>query len=116
MGLDIKALARGALEEKFDIEVDKVINNIMDPNTSFKQKRKVTITLEFTPKDEQRDFVDVLVNATSIVAPYGPIKTAIIIGKENGEYAAEEINRGQIPGQTSLEDNDKVIQMNKEAN
>lgn len=31
--------ARGAIMEQVDIEVGKIVQNILDPNTSYKKKR-----------------------------------------------------------------------------
>ncbi|MGE7919526.1 ATP-dependent Clp protease proteolytic subunit [Viridibacillus sp. NPDC093762] len=40
--LDLNTFANGALAEKANTELQRVIENIADPNTSFKSKRKVT--------------------------------------------------------------------------
>ena len=39
-------MARGAFEERVDYEMDKVIQNILDPNTKATAKRKITLTIE----------------------------------------------------------------------
>ena len=38
----ILEMARGAIIEQFDVEVGKVINNILDPNTEPAKKRSIT--------------------------------------------------------------------------
>lgn len=45
----IMSMARGAFEERVDYEMDKVIQNILDPNTKATAKRKITLTIELTP-------------------------------------------------------------------
>lgn len=50
----IMSMARGAFEERVDYEMDKVIQNILDPNTKATAKRKITLTIELTPDDERR--------------------------------------------------------------
>lgn len=50
----IMRMARGAFEERVDYEMDKVIQNILDPNTKATAKRKITLTIELTPDDELR--------------------------------------------------------------
>ena len=50
----IMRMARGAFEERVDYEMDKVIQNILDPNTKATAKRKITLTIELTPDDERR--------------------------------------------------------------
>ena len=47
----IMSMARGAFEESVDYEKDKVIQNILDPNTKATAKRKITLTIELTPDE-----------------------------------------------------------------
>lgn len=44
----IMSMARGAFEERVDYEMDKVIQNILDPNTKATAKRKITLTIIVT--------------------------------------------------------------------
>ena len=46
-------MARGAFLERFDYEVPKIINNILDPNTKATAKRKITMTMTFAPTDDR---------------------------------------------------------------
>ena len=45
IGLDLSHIAEGGLQEKLDLELEKVFNNILDLNTDAKAKRTITITL-----------------------------------------------------------------------
>lgn len=45
----ILEMARGALMERADYELERVIENILDANTPPDKKRKLTVTLELTP-------------------------------------------------------------------
>ena len=49
----IMSMARGAFEERVDYEMDKVIQNILDPNTKATAKRKITLTIELTGHDSK---------------------------------------------------------------
>lgn len=40
--VDLSQLAGGTLQEKFDREITRVIENMQDPNTPFGEKRKIT--------------------------------------------------------------------------
>ena len=51
----ILQMARGAFQERVDLEMAKVIDNILDPNTKPTQKRKLTLTIEFTPDDDRQN-------------------------------------------------------------
>ncbi len=67
----IMSMARGAFEERVDYEMDKVIQNILDPNTKATAKRKITLTIELTPDDERRT-IGVSVTAKSSSQPPTP--------------------------------------------
>lgn len=67
----IMSMARGAFEERVDYEMDKVIQNILDPNTKATAKRKITLTIELTPDDERRT-IGVSVTAKSRSQPPTP--------------------------------------------
>ena len=70
----IMSMARGAFEERVDYEMDKVIQNILDPNTKATAKRKITLTIELTPDDERRT-IGVSVTAKSTLAATNPVAT-----------------------------------------
>lgn len=52
--LDLSAIGEGGLQEKVDKELEKVFDNILDPNTETKVARKVTITLTMKPDDARQ--------------------------------------------------------------
>ncbi|HYF75275.1 MAG TPA: hypothetical protein VD757_01700 [Candidatus Nitrosocosmicus sp.] len=120
--LNIANIARGALIERADVEVQNVLNNIYDKNTDWRKKRKVTLTLEFKALDESRDTVVVDLQAKSSVAPYNTVTTQIFLEKDkDGQVIAEEFLKGTIPGQVDLVDTEtgeildrsKVVTMKK---
>ena len=88
----IMSMARGAFEERVDYEMDKVIQNILDPNTKATAKRKITLTIELTPDDERRT-IGVSVTAKSTLAATNPVATALYVTSgarpnEHGRHAA----------------------------
>jgi len=104
--------------EQFEIKLQEVIQNIMNPNTPFNASRKIVLELTFKPNDEDREMVTVQAKSKSTLAPYKSINIQMAVGKADGEFVAEEIGKGQIKGQTCIDDveeNNKVVQMNKEA-
>ena len=46
----ILQMAKGAIEERVDYETNRVVDNILDPNTKAAAKRKITLTIEFAPR------------------------------------------------------------------
>jgi len=50
----ILQMARGAIMERADYEMSRLLANILDPNTSATAKRKLTLTLELKPDDDRQ--------------------------------------------------------------
>ena len=102
--VELAGLVGGALQEKFSKAFERVIENLQDVNTSFKNKRKITITLDFS-QNESRDDVSVTVDVVEKLAPQAGMKTSFYIGKDlkTGDLYAEEYGK-QIKGQMSLQD------------
>jgi hypothetical protein len=98
---NILELAHGAIMEQIDIEVGKIIDNIIDLNTVPKKKRTLTITVDFVPSADRRG-IAVVANAKSKLLPNEVIETSLFIGAEGtGELAVIEIP-DQIPGQQAI--------------
>jgi hypothetical protein len=98
----ILRMAAGAIEEKVDYEVSRVIDNILDLNTKPDAKRKITVTLEFVP-DAERKRIGLFVNAKSTLVPTSPVSTSMMITADsNGELVVAEMVP-QIPGQLALD-------------
>lgn len=105
--ISLEQLAGGALQEKFNTAVRQVLENMQDPNTSFKNKRAVTVKLAFI-QNEARTETTVEMSVDTRLAPVMPVRTEMAIGKDlkTGELYAEEYGK-QIRGQMSLEDYQK---------
>ncbi|MPN15579.1 hypothetical protein SDC9_162913 [bioreactor metagenome] len=59
MNIDLNNLAGGATSEQINREIYNVLANIKDPNTDQTVKRKLTITMTFTPDKTDSDIVDI---------------------------------------------------------
>ena len=90
-------LANGAIKERVDVEMGRVVRNILDINTKPTTPRKITVTLTLTP-DEARQHVEVAAEAKATLAPMVPVRTSLAVGTENGKQMAVELTP-QIPGQ-----------------
>ena len=98
----ILRMAAGAIEEKVDYEVSRVIENILDPNTKPDAKRKITITLELSP-DSERKHISLMANVKSTLCPAVPSSTSMAITTDgNGELAVVELTP-HIPGQIDMD-------------
>ena len=98
----ILQMARGAIHERIDYEMSKVIDNILDPNTEATAKRKLVLTIEFKP-DSNRQTVSVTSVAKSTLCATNPVATALYITGEDGtgEVTAVEMVPN-IPGQLDM--------------
>ena len=94
-------MAKGAIQERVDYEVSRVVDNILDMNTEAKVKRKVVLTIVMTP-DDDRQVVKIEASAKSTLAPVVPVGTSLVITADgNGEMMLAEIIP-QVPGQVSM--------------
>lgn len=101
---NMEEFANGAFTQQINRELEKVTQNIQDPNTDATAKRRITVVIEFKP-NEERNFVTTGVQAKSTLAPSLGAVTALNMGKnlKTGEVEAVEIGN-QIPGQMSIGD------------
>lgn len=97
--INLNEFAGGALAEKFNIEMQRVLENIADPNTDHKKKRKVTVTLTLE-SNENRNLTNVMVDVKSTLAPSKGVETQLMVDyTPNGQVVGAELKSG-IPGQT----------------
>lgn len=90
-------MASGAIKEACDVEVGKVIENILDPNTAATKKREISIKITFTPSAD-RTQVNIEAQSQSKLQPNNPVQTALFCGKQGGKTQAIELVPN-IPGQ-----------------
>lgn len=102
--LNMEEFANGAFTAQINRELEKVTQNIQDPNTDATAKRRITVVIEFKP-NEARNFVTTGVQAKSTLAPALGAVTALNMGKnlKTGEVEAVEIGN-QLPGQMAIEE------------
>lgn len=100
--VDLNSFANGAMAERFNQELQKVLDNIVDPNTDPKKVRKVTMTVSIS-SNENRELSDVSVQVKSTMAPAKNIEAKIIMDYDNkGKVTGAELKSG-IKGQTYLD-------------
>lgn len=84
---DLQTIGAGAAAEKFSAALRDVLDNIRDPNTLAKAKRKIIIEYVFMP-DEDREKVGVAISARSALPASKPSSDLMFIGRHNGETVA----------------------------
>lgn len=106
--VELSKMAGGALQEKFNREITKVIENMQDPNTPYSTARSINIKITFR-QGEERDDAKVDIAVTSKLAGVINASTSFAMGKDlgSGEVEVREYGK-QIPGQMSFEDVEPV--------
>ena len=95
-------LMDGALTERFNYEMDRVLQNVFDLNADPKKKRQIQIIIEIAP-NERRDAAEFKVDVKSKLAQPMPVaQTVMLYQDDDGNVTATEITN-QIPGQMDMD-------------
>ncbi|KZE67040.1 replication terminator protein [Fictibacillus phosphorivorans] len=105
--INLSSFAEGAVAERFNAELQKILENIADPNTDAAKVRKLTLTLSFKA-DEKRDIVVTSIQAKSALSPAKHIETKIVMDLDNrGNVTGAELKSG-IKGQSYITEDGEV--------
>lgn len=102
----ILEMAEGAIMQKLDIELAKVVKNINDINTDPTKPRKINISLTFKP-DTERKTISVFATINTSLQPINPTTINLFnmndINRETGEVKKTlvEMTAG-LPGQMDI--------------
>lgn len=113
--VNLAEFAGGQLQQKFNMAFVQVLSNLQDPNTPFKNKRKIGIEVTFE-QNESRNDIAVGVSVTTKLASVSPSKTSIAVEKDldTGEIFFQEYG-SQIRGQMKFS-SDSQQNINVEGN
>lgn len=102
--IDLEQFAGGKLSVQLNKALEKITENVQDPNTDAQKVRKINVSISFRPNDE-RNFAATTVETKLSLAPELGATTALSMGRDlrTGEVEAVEIFN-QIPGQMNVED------------
>lgn len=100
--IDLNTFAEGALSERFNQELQKILENIADPNTDATKVRKLTVTLSLKA-DDKRDVVLSSLVAKATLAPAKQIEAKLLMDLDSdGRITGAELKSG-IKGQTFID-------------
>lgn len=99
--IDLNTIADGALQEKFNVEFTKVLENLKDPNTKPNFKRKLIVELTFQTNEERELSIVTVDTKTKLAERVGVITTFIVDRDGKGNIIASELKK-QIKGQTHM--------------
>lgn len=102
--VDLGKMVGGALQEKFQNSFRRVMENLQDVNTPYKDKREIIIKMTFV-QNEQRDTVATDISVTEKLASQAKLITNFAVGKDlrTGEAFAEEYGKSQLRGQMQMD-------------
>lgn len=80
---DLSTIGGGVSAEKFQAELQRVLDNIRDPNTAPKAKRKIVMEYVFLP-DEDRERVLVAISARATLGATKPTGDTMYVGRHDG--------------------------------
>lgn len=102
--INLEQFAGGKLSVQLNKALEKITENIQDPNTDAQKIRKINVSISFRPNDE-RNFAATTVETKLSLAPELGATTALSMGRDlrTGEVEAVEI-LNQLPGQMSIQD------------
>ena len=102
--INLEQFAGGKLSVQLNKALEKITENIQDPNTDAQKVRKINVSISFRPNDE-RNFVATTVETKLSLAPELGATTALSMGRDlrTGEVEVVEIFN-QIPGQMNVDD------------
>ena len=108
----LSELNEGALQERFDFELEQVTKNILDSNTDPDKKRKITIDITVL-SDEYREDMVFDCQIKSKLAPRENVSSRVLIGKNaKGEVVTNELKSGQR-GQMYFDPEDSELKDDK---
>jgi hypothetical protein len=85
----------GAVEELFQQELLRVLQNIDDPNTAAKAKREIVLKFKLSAS-EDRDVVSIEVASSAKLAGIRPLSAMLHMGKVQGSLALIEPLRQEV--------------------
>lgn len=91
----LDSIANGAANELFNLALQKVNDNIQDPNTAALGKRKITLEFEFAP-DQSREEIKIHLSVKEKLEPVRGVGNTVYAGKHNGENAMYVHNTKQL--------------------
>lgn len=98
----IVQMAMGAIQERVDYEMSRIIDNIIDVNTKATGKRTLTIKIDLTPADDRKTIAVSAVAKSTLQATNAVATSLYVTSDHNGELAVVEMVP-QIPGQMNFD-------------
>ena len=104
--LTLANICGGAVQEKVNRALEKVAENILDPNTDAGKKRTITLKITLKPDEDDREDVEVNADVSYTLAADVGVATQFFVNKDlhNGTVSIMEHKKGEIRGQLDFSD------------
>ena len=107
INVQLSEIDNGGLQQRFENELARVIENIIDPNTDPDKKRKIKINIEVVPKGN-RDDVALAMEVKSTLLPRRKVYADVLIDTDGEGVYANELRSG-VRGQTFFDPTDSTL-------
>lgn len=93
--LSLTNLREGSAVELFDAELEKVAEDMMDPNKERSKARTITLTVTFKPHPEDR-FASIGISCRSNLAPVQTVAGTVAFGREGKTPVLRELVQQEL--------------------
>lgn len=102
---DLKSLDQlmdGALVERFNQELAKLMENVYDLRTDPNKRRRISLIFDFRP-NERRDAAEMSADVKIVTAPPIPLKQTILMSISDDGHVRLTERTDQVTGQISID-------------
>lgn len=105
--IDFARMAGGAVQERLNVELRKLAENVLDPNTPATKARKLTITLTVKP-DGNRDLGSLEIDTKLSIPSPTPLLTRLVFDRDGTGKAVTAELLSTHKDQLRFDDDGKV--------
>lgn len=98
-------LMDGALVERFNQELSKLMENVFDMRTDPNKRRRISLIFDFKP-NERRDAAEMSADVKIVTAPPTPLTQTVLMSISDDGHVRITERTDQIPGQINFEGNE----------
>lgn len=95
-------LMDGALVERFNQELSKLMDNVFDMRTDPNKRRRISLIFDFKP-NERRDAAEMSADVKIVTAPPTPLTQTVLMSISDDGHVRITERTEQIPGQIDFE-------------
>ena len=98
----------GALVERFNEDLQRVMQNVFDMRTDPKKPRKISLIFTFRPND-RRDAAEMFADVKVVTAPPVSLSQTVLMSVNDNGFVTLTERTDQIPGQMDIDGNEKPL-------